>query len=84
MQAMATQVEDQSHEESEPWSTSKPLAKLGKGLAKLLVVRWREIEHFARQKSSNSQGVPKFGRVCQILARCAKLSQGVPNFRKVC
>ena len=49
MQAMARQVEDQSHEESEPWSTSKPLAKLGKGLAKLSVVRWRETEHFARQ-----------------------------------
>ena len=90
MQAMARQVEDQSHEESEPWSTSKPLAKLGKGLAKLSVVRWRETEHFARQNHQirkvcqNSQGVPKIGRVCQILARCAKLSQGVPNFRKVC
>ncbi|RVX00922.1 hypothetical protein CK203_026422 [Vitis vinifera] len=30
VQAMARQVEDQSHEESELWSTSKPLAKLGK------------------------------------------------------
>ena len=74
---MARQVEGQSHEESEPWTTSKPLSKLGKGLAKLLVVRWREIEHFARQKSSNSQGVPKF-------ARFAKIWQGVPNFGKVC
>ncbi|KAL6349628.1 hypothetical protein AAG906_035789 [Vitis piasezkii] len=34
---MARQVEDQSHEESELWSTSKPLAKLGKGLPKLSV-----------------------------------------------
>ena len=74
---MAWQVEDQSHEESKPLSTSKPLAKLGKGLAKLSVVRWRETEHFARKKSSNSQGVPKF-------ARCAKIWQGVPNFRRVC
>ena len=80
---MARQVEDQSHEESEPWSTSKPLAKLGKGLAKLLVVRWREIEHFARQNHQickvcqNSQGVPNFGRVCQILVGCAKFSQGM-------
>ena len=48
VQAMARQVEDQSHEESEPWSTSEPLAKLGKGLAKLSIVRWRETEHFAR------------------------------------
>ena len=80
---MARQVEDQSHEESEPWSTSKPLAKLGKGLAKLLVVRWRETEHFARQNHQirkvcqNSQCVPNFGKVCQTFAGCAKISQGV-------
>ncbi|RVX07077.1 Retrovirus-related Pol polyprotein from transposon opus [Vitis vinifera] len=77
VQAMARQVEDQSHEEPELWSTSKPLAKLGKGLAKLSVVRWREIEHFRKAKSSNSQGVPKF-------AKCAKIWQGVPNFHRVC
>ena len=38
VQAMARQVEDQSHEESEPSSTSK-----------LSVVRWRKAEPFARQ-----------------------------------
>ena len=65
MQALARQVEDQSHEESEPWSTSEPLAKLGKGLAKLLVVRWTETEHFARQNH----------QFCK--AGCAKLLQGV-------
>ena len=77
MQAMARQVEDQSYEESEPWSTSKPLAKLGKGLAKLSVVRWRETEHFARQNH-------QIHKVCQNLAGCAKFWQGVPNFGKVC
>ena len=60
---MARQVEDQSHEESEPWSTSKPLAKLGKGLVKLSVVRWRETEHFARQNY-------QIRKVCQNLAGC--------------
>ena len=83
MQALARQVEDQSHEESELWSTSKPLAKLEKGLAKLSVVRWRETKHFARQNHQirkvcqNLQGVPNFGKMCQN-------SQGVPNFGKVC
>ena len=67
MQAMARQVEDQSHEESEPWSTSKPLAKLGKGLLKLSVVRWRKTEHFIRQNH-------QFRKACQNLARCAKVS----------
>nr|CAN60448.1 hypothetical protein VITISV_022548 [Vitis vinifera] len=54
VQAMARQVEDQSHEESELWSTSKPLAKLGKGLAKLSVIVYGkachlpvELEHHA-------------------------------------
>ena len=70
MQAMARQVEDQSHEESELWSTSKPIAKLGKRLAKLSVVRWRETEHFARQNH-------QIRKVCQN-------SQGVPNFHSVC
>ena len=66
---MARQVEDQSLEEPELWSTSKPLAKLGKGLAKLSVVRWREIEHFRKAKSSNSQGVPKFAKCAKILVQ---------------
>ncbi|RVW63365.1 hypothetical protein CK203_060572 [Vitis vinifera] len=39
-----------AHEESELWSTSKPLGKLGKGLSKLLVAKWRKTKHFARQK----------------------------------
>ena len=69
MQAMVRQVEDQSHEESEFWSTSKPLAKLGKGLPKLSVVRWR--------KTSISQG-----KILN-LAGCAKISQDVPKFRRV-
>ena len=43
-----------------------------------------ENKAFCKAKTSISQGVPKFGRVCQILAKCAKLSQGVPNFRMVC
>ena len=64
---MARQVEDQSHEESEPWSTSKPLAKLGKGLLKLSVVRWRKTEHFTRQNH-------QFRKACQNLERCAKVS----------
>ena len=58
VQAMARQVEDQSHEEFELWSTSKTLAKLGKGLPKLSVARWRKTEHFARQNH-------QFGRVCE-------------------
>ena len=69
---MTRQVEDQSHEESELWSTSKSLAKLGKGLPKLSLVRWRKIEPFARQN-------PQFGRVCENFAGCAKISQGVPK-----
>ena len=77
VQALARQVEDQSHEESKLWSTSKPLAKLEKGLAKLSVVRWRKTKHFARQKH-------QFRKVCQNLVGCAKIWQGVPNFRKVC
>ena len=64
---MTRQVEDQSHEESEPWNTSKPLAKLGKGLAKLSVVRWKKTEHFIRQNH-------QFRKACQNLARCAKVS----------
>ena len=76
MQAMARQVEDQSHEESEPWSTSKPLAKLGK-VGKAISSKMEGNKAFRKAKSQNSQGVPKF-------ARCAKLSQGVPNFRRVC
>ena len=70
MQAMARQVEDQSHEESEPWCTSKPFAKLGKGLAKLSVVKWRKTEHFAGQNH-------QFGKVCQNFVRGAKIWQGV-------
>ena len=66
VQAIARQVEDQSHEEFELWSTSKTLAKLGKGLPKLSVVRWRKTEHFARQNH-------QFGRVCENLARGAKI-----------
>ena len=85
---MARQVEDQSHEESESWSTSKPLAKLEKGLAKLSVVRWRGTKHFARQNHQirkvcqNSQGVPKFGKVCQIFAGCAKITLCASTFGK--
>ena len=83
MQAMARQVEDQSHEESEPWSTSKPLAKLGK-VGKAISSKMEGNRAFRKAKSSNSQGVPKFGRVCQILAGCAKFWQGVPKFHRVC
>ena len=75
VQAMARQVEDQSHEESEPWSTSEPLAKLGKGLAKLSVVRWKKTEHFARQNH-------QFGRVYQSFAGCAKITLCTPTFGK--
>ena len=62
---MARQVEDQSHEESEPWSTSKPLAKLGKGLAKAISSKMEENRAFRKAKSSIWQGVPKFRRVCE-------------------
>ncbi|RVW18693.1 hypothetical protein CK203_099048 [Vitis vinifera] len=48
---MARQVEDQSHEESEPWSTSKPLAKLGKGLLKLSV----GVPKFRKVKDPNAK-----------------------------
>ena len=78
-----------AHEEPELWSTSKPFAKLGKGMPKLSVVRWRETEHFARQNHQirkvcqNSQGVTNFGKVSQNFVGCAKLWQGVPNFRRV-
>ena len=72
MQAMARQVEYQSHEESELWSTSKILAKLGKGLPKLSVVRWRKIEHFVRQNH-------QFGRVCQNHFMCADLRDFSPE-----
>ena len=74
---MARQVEDQSHEESELWSTSKPLGKLGKGLPKLSVAKWRKTKHFARQKH-------QFDKVYQNLAGCAKIWQCVPNFRRAC
>ena len=64
MQAMARQVEDQSHEESEPWSTSKPLAKLGK-VGKASSSKMEGNRAFRKAKSSNSQGVPNFLRVCK-------------------
>ena len=76
VQDMARQVEDQSHEEFEPWSTSKPLAKLGK-VGKAISSKMEGNRAFHKAKSSNSQGVSK-------CARCAKLWQGVPKFRRVC
>ena len=71
MQAMARQVEDQSHEESEPWSTSKPLAKLGK-VGKAISSKMEGNRAFRKAKSLVLQGMPNFGRVCQSFARCAK------------
>ena len=64
VQAMARQVEDQSHEESEPWSTSKPLAKLGK-VGKAISSKMEGNRAFRKAKSSNSQGVPNFCKVCE-------------------
>ena len=43
-----------------------------------------ENKAFRKAKTSILQGVLKFDRVCQILARCAKLLQDVPNFRMEC
>ena len=55
-----------------------------KGVAKAISSKMEENKAFRKAKTSNWQGVPNFGKVCQTFAGCDKFWQGVPNFRRVC
>ena len=57
----------------------KTLCQTWQGIAKTISSKMEENRAFRKAKSSISQGMPKFGKVCQNLVGCAKLSQGVPT-----